>query len=316
MPKAAQAERPAAPLAHVHAVRRFNRFYTRLIGALDEGFIDSAFSLTEVRILYEVAHREGTTASAVAVELALDAGYLSRMLRRFRTLGLVRTQTSAADGRQALLTLTAKGRRTVTTLEARSNREVARLLGRVTVPDERRILQAMATIERLMGEGKEPRVPFVIRPPEPGDLGWIVHRQGALYAHEEGYTVEFEALVATIVGEFGRSHDPSRERCWIAEREGEVVGSIFAVRESDDIAKLRLLYVEPSARGLGIGARLVDECVRFVRARGYKVLTLWTQGDLLPARRLYEKAGFRLVESAPHHSFGRDLVAETWTLTL
>jgi DNA-binding MarR family transcriptional regulator/GNAT superfamily N-acetyltransferase len=316
MPTAAPAERTAAPLAHVHAVRRFNRFYTRLIGVLDEGFVDSPFSLTEVRILYELAHRDPATATAIGRELALDAGYLSRILRRFRRNGLVRMQASDDDGRQTWLRLTAKGRRTVATLEARTNRDVAQLLGRVGAADERRLLRAMAAIERLLGKREAPRVPFVIRPPDPGDLGWIVHRHGVLYAQEHGYTVEFEALVASIVGEFGRTHDPAKERCWIAECDGEIAGSVFAVRESDEVAKLRLLFVEPSARGRGIGARLVDECVRFARARGYRTLTLWTQRDLAAARRLYEQAGFRIVASTPHHSFGRDLVGETWTLAL
>lgn len=316
MPKATPAEPVGPPPAHVHAVRRFNRFYTRLIGVLDEGFVDSSFSLTEVRILYELAHCDEATAAIVGRELALDAGYLSRILRRFRKDGLVRMQPSAADARQTLLRLTAKGRRTVTTLEARTNRDVTRLLAAVGAADERRLLQAMTTIERLLGDREAPRVPFVIRPPDPGDLGWIVHRHGALYAQEQGYTAEFEALVATIVGDFGRTHDPAKERCWIAERDGEIVGSIFAVRESDEVAKLRLLFVEPSARGLGIGARLVDECVRFARGRGYRTLKLWTQSDLHAARRLYEQAGFTLIESSPHHSFSRDLVGETWTLEL
>jgi len=316
MPTAAPAERTPSPLAHIHAVRRFNRFYTRLIGVLDEGFVDSPFSLTEVRILYELAHRDPATATGLGRELALDAGYLSRILRRFRKSGLVRMQPSADDGRQTWLQLTAKGRRTVATLEARTNRDVAELLGKMGTADERRLLHAMSAIERLLGDREPPRVPFVIRPPDPGDLGWIVHRHGALYAREQGYTVEFEALVATIVGEFGRTQDPAKERCWIAERDGEIAGCVFAVRESDEVAKLRLLFVEPSARGLGIGARLVDECVRFTRARSYRTLTLWTQSDLLAARRLYQQAGFRLVASTPHHSFGRDLVGETWMLTL
>src|SRR5262245_23099793 len=268
MPTAAPAERSTPPLAHVHAVRRFNRFYTRLIGALDEGFVDSPFSLTEVRILYELAHRDPATATAIGRELALDAGYLSRILRRFRANGLVRMQASDDDGRQTWLRLTAKGRRTVGTLEARTNRDVAQLLAKVGAADERRLLHAMTAIERLLGDREPPRVPFVIRPPDPGDLGWIAHRHGVLYAQEHGYTVEFEALVASIVGEFGRTHDPTKERCWVAERDGEIAGSVFAVRESDEVAKLRLLFVEPSARGLGIGARLVDECVRFARARG------------------------------------------------
>ena len=204
-------------------------------------------------------------------------------------------RASAADARQSLLQLTAKGRRTIATLEGRSNRQVADLLARVGGDDQRRLFHAMQTIERLLGQRDEPKVPFILRPPEPGDLGWIVHRHGVLYASEYGYSDEFEALVAAIVAEFVQKHDPAADRCWIAEREGEVVGSVFVVRKSEEIAKLRLLLVEPSARGLGIGARLVDECVRFARARRYRTLTLWTQSELLPARRIYERAGFTLI---------------------
>jgi len=317
MATAAAAERRAVPLAHVDAVRRFNRFYTRLIGVLDEGFVDSPFSLTEVRTLYELAHRDGATAASVGRELALDAGYLSRILRRFRKDGLVRMQPSDADGRETRLRLTAKGRRIVTSLEARTNRDVSQLLGSVAAADERQLLHAMSTIERLLGDGEALPVPFVIRPPDPGDLGWIVHRHGALYAHERGYTVEFEALVASIVADFGRTHDPANERCWIAERHGVIAGSVFAVRESDDVAKLRLLYVEPSARGLGIGERLVGECIRFARQARYRKITLWTQSELHAARHLYVKAGFERTAEEPHESFGRkDLVAETWELVL
>jgi DNA-binding MarR family transcriptional regulator/GNAT superfamily N-acetyltransferase len=306
----------AAPPPRVAAVRRFNRFYTRIIGVLDEGLLDSPFSLTEVRILYEIAHRAPPTASGIGRALGLDAGYLSRLIRRFVTHGLVRPRPSTTDARQTLLALTPKGRRTMAQLEARSNREVATLLGRLPAADQRQLLQSMATIERLLDPSPADAVPFVVRPPEPGDYGWIVHRHGALYAREQRYTDEFEGLVAAIVGEFARSHDPSRERCWIAERHHEVVGSILCVRSSDEVAKLRLLLVEPSARGLGIGARLVDECVRFARARAYKTLTLWTQSDLHAARHLYQQAGFQCVASESHHSFGRDLIAETWTLPL
>jgi DNA-binding MarR family transcriptional regulator/GNAT superfamily N-acetyltransferase len=312
MPKAAPAERTAPPLAHIHAVRRFNRFYTRLIGVLDEGFVDSPFSLTEVRILYELAHRDPATATGIGRELALDAGYLSRILRRFRRAGLLRVQASDDDGRQTWLGLTAKGRRTVAALEARTNRDVAQLLGRLGAADERRLLHAMSTIERLLGDREPPRVPFVIRPPDPGDLGWIVHRQGALYAREQGYTVEFEALAASIVGDFGRTHDPSKERCWIAERDGENVGSVMLVKDTEEIARLRLLLVEPKARGLGIGARLVDEVVRFAREAGYRKIMLWTQANLTAARAIYRRASFRLVKTEPHHSFGHDLVGEYW----
>jgi DNA-binding MarR family transcriptional regulator/GNAT superfamily N-acetyltransferase len=313
MPMAA-ARPPAAD--RVRAVRAFNRFYTRVIGVLDEGLLDSPFSLTEVRVLYELAHRTRPTASLVARELALDAGYLSRILRRFVKAGLARTQPSDEDARQSLLLLTPKGRRTLAQLEARSDREVVALLQRLQGTGQRQLLQAMDAIERLLGAAPPAAAPFVLRPPEPGDYGWIVHRHGALYASEYGYSAEFEGLVATIVGEFARHHDPARERCWIAERHHELVGSIFCVRGSDEVAKLRLLLVEPSARGLGIGARLIEECVRFARSHGYATLTLWTQSDLHAARHLYERAGFVRVASEPHHSFGRDLVAETWNLSL
>jgi DNA-binding MarR family transcriptional regulator/N-acetylglutamate synthase-like GNAT family acetyltransferase len=307
---------PAVPADRIHAVRRFNRFYTRRIGVLDEGLLDSPFSLTEVRVLYELAHRDEPSAAVIVRELGLDPGYVSRIVRRFRRDGLLTTRPCDADARRSLLQLTAKGRRTVARLEERSNRQVAAVLARVAAADQRRLLHAMHTVERLLGARADAQAPFVLRPPEPGDLGWIVHRHGALYASEYGYNEEFEALVASIVAEFGRQHDPARERCWIAEREGEIVGSVFLVRASDEVAKLRLLLVEPSARGLGIGARLVAECVRFARARGYRTLALWTQSELLPARRIYERAGFSLVREERHHSFGKDLVAETWELAL
>jgi DNA-binding MarR family transcriptional regulator/GNAT superfamily N-acetyltransferase len=316
MPIAVSAADSAVPPDRVDAVRRFNRFYTRQIGVLDEGLLDSPFSLTEVRVLYELAHRDGPTAAALVRELELDAGYLSRILRRFRKEGLLVIRGSEQDGRQRLLQLTAKGRRTLSTLEGKSNREVSGLLARLAVADQRRLLSAMDTIERLLGARPEPRVPFLLRPPEAGDYGWIVHRHGVLYAHDYGYNEEFEGLVASIVGDFAGKHDAKRERCWIAERDGEIVGSVFLVRHSEDVAKLRLLLVEPSARGLGIGSRLVDECVRFARAHGYRTLTLWTQSELVSARRAYERAGFRLVAAEPHHSFGRDLVGETWELAL
>jgi DNA-binding MarR family transcriptional regulator/ribosomal protein S18 acetylase RimI-like enzyme len=313
MPTPATAQVPPDRIA---AVRHFNRFYTREIGVLEEGMFDSPFSLAEVRVLYEVAHRDGPSAAEVARDLHLDPGYASRILRRFRKDGFVTAKPSAADGRRTVLALTARGRQTMKTLEARSNAAVTRLLSPLAASDQRRCLQAMRTIQRLLGAAIERPAPVVLRPPEPGDLGWIVHRQGALYAQEYGYDDTFEALAATIVGEFGKAHDARNERCWIAEYDAEVVGSVFIVRKSDDIAKLRLLYVEPSARGLGIGGRLIDECVRFARGRKYKTLTLWTQSHLAPARRLYERAGFVKTRAEAHHSFGKDLVGETWDLTL
>jgi DNA-binding MarR family transcriptional regulator/GNAT superfamily N-acetyltransferase len=314
MPRAAPPLDAAVPVDRIHAVRRFNRFYTRQIGVLDEGLLHSPFSLTEVRVLYELAHRDRPTAAALVRVLGLDPGYVSRILRRFRKDGLITARASDVDARQSLVRLTARGRRTLARLEERADRQVAAVLARVA--DQQRLLHSMHTIERLLGEPEPASAPFVLRPPEPGDLGWVVHRHGVLYAREYGYNEEFEALVASIVAEFGRQHDPARERCWIAEREGEIAGSVFLVRASDEIAKLRLLLVEPSARGLGIGSRLVAECVRFARGHGYRKLTLWTQSELLPARRVYERAGFSLVAEKAHRSFGKDLVAETWELRL
>ena len=303
---------------NVSAVRRFNRFYTRRIGVLEEGHLHSPFSLAEVRVLYELAHREDPTAAELAKELGLDAGYLSRILRRFEQRGLVGRTPSAADGRQSHLRLADAGRETFATLNARSSDEIAAMLAPLSPAEQRRLVEAMGVIERLLGAGAEPRTPYVLRPHQPGDIGWVISRHGALYAQEYGFDERFEALVAEIAAHFLRHFDPRRERCWIAERGGESVGSVFLVRHPDaeGVAKLRLLLVEPSARGLGIGARLVDECVRFARRAGYRTITLWTQSMLHAARRIYEQAGFRLVREDPHHSFGHDLVGETWELEL
>jgi DNA-binding MarR family transcriptional regulator/N-acetylglutamate synthase-like GNAT family acetyltransferase len=298
------------------AVRRFNRFYTRRIGVLEEGLLRSPFSLAEARVLYELAHREQPAATELGAELGLDPGYLSRILRGFARRGLLRKEPSETDRRRSLLSLTGQGRRAFAALDTRSREQVRGMLLRLPEGGQRSLLEAMRTIEGLLEGSREARTPFVLRPPEPGDLGFVVHRHGVLYAREYGYDAEFEALVADIVARFVREHDPKRERCWIAEREGEVVGSVFLVQKSKTVAKLRLLYVEPSARGLGIGARLVGECVRFARRTGYRKVTLWTQNDLFAARHLYEKAGFRKVREEPHRSFGRDLVAETWELAL
>jgi DNA-binding MarR family transcriptional regulator/N-acetylglutamate synthase-like GNAT family acetyltransferase len=302
----------------IAAVRRFNRFYTKQIGVLHEGLLKSAFSLTEVRLLYELAHREQPTATGVGKELGLDAGYLSRLLSSFEKRGLIRKTPSPADGRQTLLALTAQGRKVFAPLEARSNEEVGAMLAALPAPQQKRLVEAMHAIELLLGAGLEDHTdgsaPYLLRPHQPGDMGWVVHRHGVLYAQEYGYDEQFEALVAEIVAEFIQRFDPRRERCWIAEKDGEIVGSVFLVKKSKTVAKLRLLLVEPAARGLGIGKRLVSECVRFARQVGYKKITLWTQSDLHAARHLYEDAGFRLVQKKPHHSWGHDLVAETWDL--
>ena len=298
-------------------IRRFNRFYTGQIGVVSEHLLKSDYSLAEARVLYEIAHRDQARASDIADILRLDRGYLSRILRRFHKDGLLARTKSREDARSALLSLTAKGRRTMTTLEARSDQEVSGVLRSVPVAARHRLTSAMRAIEEVLGREREPKTPYLLRDPRPGDLGWVVSRHGALYADEYRYDWRFEALVATIVGEFVSQHDARGERCWIAEKDGEVVGSVFLVRASGKVAKLRLLYVEPSARGHGIGAKLIAECIRFARQAGYRKLTLWTQSELLAARRLYEKAGFVHVNSEPHDSFGRDdLVAETWELKL
>jgi len=300
----------------VDAVRSFNRFYTKQIGVLREGLLGSAYSLTEVRVLYELAHRSQPTASELVKELGLDAGYLSRILRNFERRGLVAKARSRADGRQSLLWLTARGSKAFAPLNARSHDEVAAMLARLSATEQGRLIDAMRTIQALLGGRAEPKVPYVLRSHRPGDMGWIIHRHGALYAQEYGWDETFEALVAEIAATFIRSFDPKRERCWIAEREGEIVGSVFLVQKSKTVGQLRLMYVEPNARGLGIGSRLVEECLRFARQVGYRKVVLWTNSVLLAARHIYEKVGFRLIHSEPHRSFGRDLVGETWELTL
>ncbi|HMA24563.1 MAG TPA: helix-turn-helix domain-containing GNAT family N-acetyltransferase [Gemmatimonadaceae bacterium] len=302
----------------IAAVRRFNRFYTKQIGILDEGLLRSPFSLAEVRVLYEIANGTDVTAAALADELRLDPGYLSRILRRFHERGLLRRETSAADGRRSHLTLTEKGRRTFAGLDARQDEDVAALLARLPATGRQRLVDAMHAIEDVLGApARDSAEPYLLRQHQPGDMGWITHRHGVLYSQEYGYDERFEALVAKIAGEFIEHLDPARERCWIAERRGEIVGSVFLVKQSATVAKLRLLYVEPSARGLGIGARLVDECIRFARRAGYRKITLWTQSELLAARRIYQKTGFKLVGKQRHRSFSRDdLVSETWELKL
>lgn len=306
-----------SPDAHVAKVRRFNRFYTRQIGVLDRGFLESEFSLTEVRVLFELRHQGPSTASALGAELALDAAYLSRILRGFERQRLIARTPSRTDRRQTILRLTAEGRRVFDAIDARQHEAVTAMIGPLPADARREVVQSMEKIERLLEQptAKEPAA-YTLRDLQPGDIGWVVHRHGALYHQEYGWNERFEALVAKIVAEFVQHRDPKRERCWIAEHDGEIVGSIFCVKKSKKVAKLRLLYVEPSARKLGIGTRLVDECIRFARKAGYRRLTLWTQSVLGPARRVYERAGFALVGEKPHHSFGADLVAQTWEMDL
>ncbi len=302
--------------ARVDAVRGFNRFYTKQIGVLHEGLLGSQYSLTEVRVLYELAHREQPTAADLIRELGLDAGYLSRILRGFAKRGLITKTPSTADRRQTLLSLTARGRRAFAPLNARSHDEVAAVLTGLSAARQARLIEAMGTIQTVLGAHPELKVPYVLRPHQPGDMGWIIHRHGVLYAREYGWDETFEALVAEIAAKFIRHFDLKRERCWIAEREGGIVGSVFLVRKSETVAQLRLMYVEPDARGLGIGSRLAEECIRFGRQVGYRKIVLWTNSVLGAARHIYQKAGFRLVHSEPHHSFGHDLIGETWELPL
>ncbi len=304
------------PLTRAATVRRFNRFYTRRIGILDDGLLQSPYSLTEARLLYELAHRKRPTASAIARDLGLDQGYLSRILTRFERDGLITRTASATDARQSHLSLTAAGRAAFAPLDQAAEAAVDAMLARLAEAGQQRLLAAMAKIEALLGEATEPADPFILRAPGPGDYGWVVHRQGALYAAEYGWDETFEALVAEIVAAFVRNFDPRREGCWLAERAGEVVGSVFLVRESDWVGKLRLLYVEPEARGLGIGRRLVAECIAAARRASFRTLTLWTNDVLTSARRIYEAAGFRLIEEERHRSFGKDLVGQFWELVL
>lgn len=297
-------------------VRRFNRFFTRRIGVLREGLLHTPYSLTEARILLEIAHRDAPTASDLSRELGLDPGYLSRILARLEGQGLIGKVRSEADGRRRLLSLTSAGEDAFSLLDARSREEVTEMLGGLSEGDQGRLLEAMRTIEGVLDKEFKFSEPFVLRAHEPGDLGWVVHRHGVLYAREFGWDEHFEALVARIVADFVNDWDPTKERCWIAEMNGEAVGCVFVVRGSETVARLRLLLVEPKARGLGLGTRLVEECIRFARRAGYETLTLWTNSVLGAARRIYEDHGFELVEEQAHHSFGKDLVGQNWELRL
>jgi DNA-binding MarR family transcriptional regulator/GNAT superfamily N-acetyltransferase len=306
-----------APASAVSQIRSFNRFYTRQIGLLNEHLLEGPFSLTETRVLYELAHQPHCTATALCQDLGLDAGYLSRMLRAFDKQGLTARTQSKADARQSLLSLTPRGHKTFEPLEARSNEQVASLLTRFLPGQQMQLLDALHTVKTLLDPKPRSQTPYLLRPHRPGDMGWVVHRHGILYSTEHGYDERFEALVAEIVAHFVQNFDPKRDACWIAERDGEIVGSIFLVKKSKTVAKLRLLLVEPSARGLGIGKRLIAECIRFARRAGYKKIVLWTQSELDAARHLYRQTGFKLAAKKQHDSWGRkNLVAETWEFEL
>jgi DNA-binding MarR family transcriptional regulator/GNAT superfamily N-acetyltransferase len=308
---------PAIPADQIAAIRRFNRFYTRRIGVLGDHIYQSPYSLPEVRVLYELAHRDRLTATVLSRELGMDPGYLSRLLRGLVQRGLVVRARSDTDARQVQLSLTAKGKKTFAGLDAGSNREVVSLLAPLDDPSRRRLVGALSAVESLLGETGSGRAPaLIVRQHQPGDLGWIVARHGVLYDREYGWDESFEALVAEIVGKFGKQHDPARERCWIAELDGENVGCVMCCQESAQVARLRLLLVEPGARGLGLGRTLVDECLKFARRAGYERIVLWTNDVLTAARRIYERAGFTLTKEDPHHSFGQDLVGQTWEMAL
>lgn len=302
---------------HIEAIRHFNRFYTRQIGVLNDGFLESRFSLTEVRVLYELAHRDRPTATELVRELGIDAGYLSRMLRAFHRRGLIGKRTSVDDARQTELTLSPKGRREFDKLEKRQRADIARMLEPLAPKRRRELLETMGSVERLLGaEQSASSRSFTLRGPRPGDIGWIIHRQAVLYNEEYGWDEQYEALIAEIMAKFIQHFDRKCERCWVAENDGGIVGSVFCVRKSKTVAKLRLLYVEPSMRGAGLGTRLVNECIAFARSHGYRKLTLWTNSVLHAARRIYERAGFELVAEDKHHSFGKDLAGQSWDLKL
>jgi DNA-binding MarR family transcriptional regulator/GNAT superfamily N-acetyltransferase len=296
-------------------IRAFNRFYTRKIGVVD-GMASSPFSLAEARVLYELAHRHRPTATDIRKELGLDPGYISRILRNFERRKLVSRQQSKTDERQRFLTLTAKGRKIFAPLDERSNRDVAAMLQGRSPADRKLLIDSVRAVRRLLGDTPEPKSPYLLRQHQPGDLGWLVHRQAILYAEEYGWDGTYEALAAEIVAQFIKSYDPKSERCWIAEKDGTRVGGVFVVKASAEVAKLRLLHVEPAARGLGIGKRLVEECVRFARQARYQKMTLWTQSILRAARHLYQQAGFQVIRKERHHSFGKNLTSETWELDL
>jgi DNA-binding MarR family transcriptional regulator/N-acetylglutamate synthase-like GNAT family acetyltransferase len=300
----------------VAAVRQFNRLFTRQIGVLREGLLHSPYSLTEARIIFELAQRTDLTASDLCRELGLDAGYLSRLIAKLEQQGLIEKVRSETDGRQRYLRLTAEGEKAFALLDRRSRDEVAELLSDLSGGNQQRLLKAMDTIEGIFHKGLKYAEPFYLRQHESGDMGWVTHRHGVLYAEEYGWDEHFEALVAQIVADFINNYHPERERCWIAEMNGEIVGSVFVVQMSESEAKLRLLLVEPRARGLGLGTRLVEECIRFARKRGYQKLVLWTNDVLVEARHIYSKTGFKLVAQEAHHSYGHDLVGETWELHL
>ena len=301
----------------IQDVRRFSRFYTAHLGTLDEHLLKSALTLAEARVVYEIATSADSTASGLADRLHLDPGYLSRLLARFEQRGFIRRRRSAADARQAIISLTAAGRKEFATLDRRSSEQVAAMLAPLSAEQRRRLTESMAVVETILDPAPVPnRAPFILRSHRPGDMGVVVSRHGALYAQEYGWDERFEAMVARITADFIDQYDPACERCWIAERDGDIVGSVFVVDKSKTVAKLRLLLVEPSARGLGLGRALVRQCSEFARQAGYERIVLWTNSVLDAARHLYECEGYRLLGEEHHDSFGKKLTSQDWELTL
>lgn len=298
----------------VAAFRRFNRFYTKHVGALDEGYHHSRFSLTEARVLYELGTRDVANATAIREELSLDAGYLSRILRGFAAAGLVSRKRASKDRRQVVLTLTARGRRAFLELDSKSNARAREVLDMLVPAERRQLLSAITGVEQLLSRKTQTAPALIVRDPKPGDIGWAIAVHGEMYASQFGWNAEFEALVARLFADFANGHDAAWERMWVAELDGERVGTVFVVRNAEDstVAQLRCLLVDPRGRGLGIGTRLVNECVSFARTAGYRAIMLWTNDVLISARRIYEAAGFKLDHEYQHHSFGHDLVAQVW----
>ncbi len=304
------------PSQYIEAVRRFNRFYTRKIGLLQEGMLKSPFTLAEARVIYELAHHQQITATELNQELRLNAGYLSRILTRLKKQSLICKKLSDSDARKYFISLTAQGQKAFSELNATSHNEIGAMLNNLSVEEQLGLAGAMLTIERLLDAQPELKVPYILRPHQSGDMGWVVQRNGVVYNQEYGWDEDFEALVAEIVAGFIRNYNPKIERCWIAERDGKRVGSVFLVQKTETEAQLRLLFVEPKARGLGIGKRLVHECTRFAKQVGYDKIMLWTNSVLDAARHIYEQEGYQLFEEEPHHSFGHDLVGQNWELGL
>jgi DNA-binding MarR family transcriptional regulator/N-acetylglutamate synthase-like GNAT family acetyltransferase len=301
----------------VDRVRQFNRFYTRYVGLLQKRFLGAPFTLTESRVLFELAHADSLTATELGKELDLDNGYLSRLINNFEQRGLLARKQSSEDGRSSLLSITAKGREAFALLDARQHDEVAAMLSELSQDAQERLGDAMRTIQEALEAPRADRAPYLLRTMlHPGDIGWVIARHGTLYAREYGWDESFEGFVAEICARFVEKFNPKRERCWFAERDGSNVGCVFLVEKSKTVSQLRMLLVDPSARGLGIGKRLVEECIAFAGSCGYRKMTLWTNDILHSARRIYEDAGFRLTKEERHHSFGHDLVGQVWDLEI